>query len=88
MNTNNVISVPVPNPSWADERKWCKYARRDDIEGASQCPMLCSRPNQRPYCRLNGSRARSLCVFDEPDDSIIWQEINKSVAEYKANGWA
>lgn len=75
-------------PIWADERKWCKYARNDNIEGASQCPMLCSLLNQRPYCQLNGSSRKSPCAFDEPDDAVIWQKINESVAEYKARGWA
>jgi hypothetical protein len=82
-----LVNVPILTPIWADERKWCKYARNDDVDGASQCPMSCSLPNQRPYCRLNGSKRQSPCVFDEPNDAAIWQEIRQINAEYEARGW-
>lgn len=82
------VSIPVYTTVWADERKWCKFARRDDAAGSSQCPMLCNQPNQRPWCRLNGKQRMSLCVFDEPNDATIWLEITESVAEYQAKGWA
>ena len=88
MSNTNLQGVPVITPIWADERLWCKYARRDDVNGASQCPMLCSQPNRRPYCRLNGSERRSPCVFDEPNDAPIWRDITESVAEYRARGLA
>ena len=78
------LIIPVV---WADERKWCKHARKDDIEAAADCPMLCSRPNERPYCRLNGAERHSPCAFDEPDDAPIWHQINESLVEYQANGW-
>lgn len=83
----NNSSVKILTPIWTDERKWCKYARNDDIDGGNRCPMLCNQPNQRPYCRLNGNERKSPCAFDEPDEAMIWQEINQSVAEYKARGW-
>ena len=81
------FDAPILVPVLADERLWCKYARRDDASGAGGCPEFRGGPGERPYCGLNGIERSTLCAFDEAPDAQIWREIEESVAEYRARGW-
>lgn len=89
---NNILKATIETllvePVRADERLWCKYARRDDAAGSGACPEFLGVPDQRPYCGLNGRERATPCAFDEAPDAQIWREIEESVTEYRARGWA
>jgi hypothetical protein len=76
------LPIVLRTPLWGDDRVWCKFARRNDIHGAINCPNL-----QDGICSLNGSEAPTPRAFDEPPDAPIWGEIRDSVAEYRRKGW-
>lgn len=83
LNMINTGQIPVLEIKWGDERPWCKYAHDGDAAGAARCNCLVSEPGSRPWCGLNGRDRKSPCLFDEPDDHPVWQEIRASQAAEK-----
>ncbi len=84
MTANNPLPqiIVIHAPLWGDERTWCKFARSNDIRAAVACPNL-----NNGCCSLNGAEAQSPCVFDEPPDAEVWNDIRGSVGEYRRRGW-
>jgi hypothetical protein len=58
-----------------DNRICCPYARRNDAEAAATCEWATD-PN-RTGCKLGDGRP---CLFDEPDDSEMWQWVREQRA--------
>lgn len=70
------ISIPVVDVNWSDDRICCGFARRGDIAGMADCPMLGS-DSEGTWCRVNGAARRSPCVADEPENSEVWERIRE-----------
>lgn len=60
----------VTNP--LDNRIVCPYARRNDAKAAAACEWATD--PERTGCKLGDGRP---CLFDEPDDSEMWQWVRE-----------
>lgn len=83
-----VQAVPVVQVRWYDERAGCKIAHRyeaGELQGKPDDYTGCWAYGPAPAgggCLMNGrhnGRARSACLFHEPEDSPAWQRLRANV---------
>lgn len=66
--------IPLEIESF-DNRVCCRYARRG--QSPVDCPELRRNSDRATWCGLNGAERNSLCVFDEPENSEVWERIRE-----------
>ena len=74
--TLDVPTIPlyeIANP--LDNRIICPHARRNDALAAATCEWATD--PERTGCKLGDGRP---CLFDEPDDSPMWQWVREQRA--------
>ena len=83
-----VQAVPVVAPRWYDERSGCKLAHRYEagqIDGTPEEYAGCWAYWPEPAgggCLMNGrdgNRARSACLFHEPENGPAWDRLRANV---------